>query len=211
MSKVELFNGDCIPILKKIPDKSFDLILTDPPYGVGLEYDSLVDTQENIKKLINNFMPVFLRISKVTALSCGVINTFLYPPSDWILAWIMTGGGNSSSWGFSCWQPILVYGKDPYLSTGRGRRPDIIMDNVPADRFWKTKHPCPKPITFWRKLFQRLSGGKQIKVLDPFMGIGTTGVICKEEGCDFTGIELSEKYFSVAEKRINDSITSMFR
>ena len=37
MSKIELINGDCLVEMKKIPDKSIDLVLTDPPYGIGID------------------------------------------------------------------------------------------------------------------------------------------------------------------------------
>ena len=40
-------------------------------------------------------------------------------------------------------------------------------------------------------------------VLDPFMGSGTTGIACKDEGFNFIGIELNPEYFEIAEKRIN--------
>ena len=39
-------------------------------------------------------------------------------------------------------------------------------------------------------------------VLDPFLGSGTTGIGCKQCGCDFIGIELNEKYFNIAKERI---------
>ena len=54
--------GDCFEVLKKIPDKSVDLVLTDPPYGVGMEYDKFDDNKQNLKKLIDAFMPEVLRI-----------------------------------------------------------------------------------------------------------------------------------------------------
>ena len=52
MSKIELWHGDCLELMKKIPDKSIDLVLTDPPYGIGLEYDTYKDTEENWFKLM---------------------------------------------------------------------------------------------------------------------------------------------------------------
>ena len=41
-------------------------------------------------------------------------------------------------------------------------------------------------------------------VLDPFMGSGSTGVACKTLNRNFTGIELSEEYYEIARKRINE-------
>ena len=36
MSKIDLYNGDCLELMKNIPDGSVDLVLTDPPYGIGI-------------------------------------------------------------------------------------------------------------------------------------------------------------------------------
>lgn len=115
-----------------------------------------------------------------------------------------------SKWGFNCWQPILCYGKDPYLENCLGSRSDVIEDNVPADKFWRTKHPCPKPVTFWKKLLQRVTADKKVSVLDPFMGSGTTGLICKEKGLDFIGIEIEPSYYETAERRINQAQEELF-
>ena len=41
-------------------------------------------------------------------------------------------------------------------------------------------------------------------VLDPFMGLGTTGISCKKMNRDFIGIELDKNYYDIAEKRINE-------
>lgn len=41
-------------------------------------------------------------------------------------------------------------------------------------------------------------------IVDPFMGSGTTGIACRKYGVDFIGIEIDEKYFEIAENRINN-------
>ena len=48
----------------------------------------------------------------------------------------------------------------------------------------------------------QLGGGGDV-VLDPFMGAGSTGIACKNLGRNFIGIEIDEKYFKIAEQRIN--------
>lgn len=40
------------------------------------------------------------------------------------------------------------------------------------------------------------------RILDPFMGSGTTGIACKKMNRDFIGIEIDEKYFQIAKERI---------
>ena len=63
-------------------------------------------------------------------------------------------------------------------------------------------HPTVKPIRLMQYLTRLITppGGT---VLDPFMGSGTTGIACKDEGFNFIGIEISEEYFEIAEKRIS--------
>lgn len=49
-----------------------------------------------------------------------------------------------------------------------------------------------------------------IIVIDPMMGSGTTGKMAKILNRNFIGIEISEKYFKIAEKRINNAVTELF-
>jgi len=66
----------------------------------------------------------------------------------------------------------------------------------------KTGHPAPFPLQI--AIDHIISWSNEgDAVLDPFMGSGTTGVACKNLGRDFIGIELDEKYFEIAEARIN--------
>ncbi|MFO8143933.1 MAG: hypothetical protein R6T78_04595, partial [Dehalococcoidales bacterium] len=63
-------------------------------------------------------------------------------------------GANQNTWGFTTWHPILVYGKCPYREAGKGARADTIKHQETSE---KNGHPCPKPITLWRKVLDRVS------------------------------------------------------
>ncbi len=67
----------------------------------------------------------------------------------------------------------------------------------------KYGHPTIKPLNIIENLIINSSKENNI-VLDCFMGSGTTGVACKKLGRDFIGMEIDEKYFKIAEKRINE-------
>jgi DNA modification methylase len=113
--------------------------------------------------------------------------------------------------GFTSWQPILFYGKDSFLATGKGARMDVIQDaHIPEAGI---DHPCPKPIHFVRKLVERATANSSALVFDPFMGSGTTGVACMQLGRNFIGCEIDPKYFAIAEKRIKAAAAQevMFR
>ena len=66
------------------------------------------------------------------------------------------------------------------------------------------RHPTEKPIDIIERIIKASSNAKDI-VLDPFLGSGTTAVACKQLGRQFIGIEISEEYVKIAEKRIAEA------
>ena len=202
--------GDCLDLMKELPDKSVDLVLTDPPYGLNYEYTTYTDTQENLKLLVSSFMPEALRIGKMVVTFCGVQNIWLYPPADWIMSYSWNTTAKYGKYGYNQWQPIIIYGKD---LKGFGSINEVLKsDSVKysggagigflADYKMK-KHPCPKPLNVMEYLVRRFSNKGQT-VLDPFMGSGTTGVACKRLNRDFIGFEKDPTYFKIAENRITE-------
>jgi tRNA G10 N-methylase Trm11 len=178
-------------------DKAVDVLFADPPYGVGMPYDGYEDTKDNLKKLIADFMPQALRVAKLVVLTPGNSNQSLYPEPTWTMAFFYHGSG-LSRWGFNCWQPITVYGDDPYLAHGLGARPDAFEAHGvsrPSD------HPCPKPDQLMNWIINRVSLPGQT-ILDPFMGTGTTGRACARLGRHFIGVEQSKRYFEIAQHDI---------
>lgn len=147
---IVILHGDNREILPQLG--IFDLILTDPPYGVGLEYSRWKDTQSNLRELIKTSFPLIRRSAPVVLLTPGNGNQYKYPEPDWTLAWVVPAAVTRGAWGFCSWQPVLAYGKDPYLREGDGARPDIIICNEASD---VNGHPCPKPNTVWKWLVKR--------------------------------------------------------
>ena len=196
----ELYIGDCREVLPLLP--KHDLLLTDPPYGIGLDYsESFKDSKADLIALVEWFMPMALLAAPVVSITPGNLNQYLYPQPTWTLCWFNRAGAGSGPWGFSCWQPIMCYGADPYLKNGKGRRGDYIEWSETAD---KNGHPCPKPTKFMSRWITRV-GFDSHTVLDPFMGSGTTGVACAQLGKAFTGIERERKYFDIACRRIEQA------
>jgi DNA modification methylase len=66
----------------------------------------------------------------------------------------------------------------------------------------KNHHPTVKPVSLMRYLCRLITPPRGM-VLDPYMGSGSTGIACKLEGFDFTGIEIDPEYIKIAEARIN--------
>lgn len=206
-----IYHGDCREVLPTLGWESADLVLTDPPYGIGLKYgDEFEDSPEYLNEVIREALPQMWRVAPATLLTCGPLNIHLYPPPRWVLAWFIPGGASSSAWGFSTWQPILAYGDDPYLTQGLGRRADSITRGnqgarvaVERDRFG---HPCPKPLPAWKQIMLRGSAREGDLIVDPFMGSGTTLLAAKDLGRRAIGIDISEAYCEAAAKRLAQEV-----
>ena len=226
----EIYQADCLEALKLMESKSVDLILTDPPYGVDIgiiakggeggvrarkrsEIGCYDDSKGNLKTLIDGFIPDARRVGKCVVVCAGIKTLMYYPQPDWIMAWVYDNKNLFGPFGFNNWTPILCYGKDPFQQKRRGNSPlavlpDVIYDNKPAK---KNGHPTPKPLSFIQKLLKRLSTDESDLILDPFLGSGTTAVACKMLGRKYIGIEISEKYCSIARRRVASAPTPLFK
>lgn len=194
-SKMQLIHGDCLEEMKKMTDKSVDVIITDPPYGLEIEYTDFKDTRENLKNLVESFMPEALRVAKRVVIFPGINNVWLYPEANWIACWFYGTTGSWGKLGYNSWQPMLFYGKN-----NRRYGLDTVKYSKMEKRF--PGHPCSKPLGLMEEVVKRFSEEGEI-VFDPFMGTGSTGVACRNNKRDFIGIEISGEYFEIAQKRIN--------
>jgi len=198
-SHVTIYHGDCREVM---PNVTGNIILTDPPYGNGTNYlstDDNIELVEMASSLISQIIPLY----SVVALTPGVSNLHNYPRPTWVLGWFTPAGAGSEPWGFCCWQPILVYGNDPYLKQGLGRRPDAI---VMTETSINNGHPCPKPERLWGWFLRRISVDKEDVIVDPFMGSGTTLRAAKDLGRKAIGIEIEERYCEIAAKRLSQNV-----
>jgi DNA modification methylase len=199
--------GDCLDLMKGIPDKAIDLIVTDPPYGVNLAYETYDDTEENWFKMFSSLIPEIKRISKMAILpSCQIKRLpWIYSnfPPDWLICWYKGSTGCASFVGFNDWEPLLVYGK------AKGVCMHDYFQSQP-DPF-KSHHPCPKSVSWAKWLILRANPSvindknecvSDGIILDPFVGSGTTAVACKELGRKFIGIEINPKYCEIANRRL---------
>ena len=213
-----LYLGDCLSVsfCDIVP---FDVVVTDPPYGVHLgkvangqarrkkqkAYTGFEDTPEYIKQICVPAFTQALRVSRQhrAALTPGQACLWLYPAPDDFGVWYNPAGTSWGKWGFILAQPILYYGKDP--RSGKGQWASSVWghnDSVVAIK--NNLHPCPKPLSFTKWLVNKASLEGET-VLDPFMGSGTTGVACVKTGRNFIGIEIDEGYFNVACHRIEEA------
>lgn len=198
---VKIFVGDCREILPTIGRG--DLVLTDPPYGIGLEYESYNDSVESWKELMLFLVPWIQQNAQMGVMpACDRTNLqWIYQniPPDWLMCWYKGSPGHRAFIGFNDWEPLLVYGKTKGLQ---------MHDYFYAQPETKNNgHPCPKPVKWATHLISRIlpNGGL---VIDPFMGSGTTLVAAKLLGCQAIGCELEPKYADIAIKRLEQEVLS---
>lgn len=212
---IVLLHGDCLEILPLFEPGSIDLVLTDPPYGVGLSkkanknkvnevsYTQINDDMDYIKNVVIPVINNCIRISNITFVTCGTRALWEYPEPEATGAFYTEFGGGLGKWGFTCFQPILFYGKDPYLKNGLGARSNSYSNKKPPV---KNGHPCPKPIEFIKWAVNRCSIDNADLILDPFLGSGTTAVAAKQLGRKCIGIELEAKYLDIAVERLKQEV-----
>jgi DNA modification methylase len=196
-----LLCGDCTDgdaVVRLMGSDKADCVVTDPPYGVGVEYSDFDDTAGNVTDLIDAFMPIALQMGPM-ALTPGVPAMWDYPRPSWVGAWVHPASTSSGPWGFVGANPILYYGSDPYLKAGKGRRDSSYV--AVADRKGEDDHPVSKPLNVWSWLVERMTPNPRAIVLDPFSGSGTTLIACENLGRKCRAIEISPAYVAVALER----------
>jgi len=189
----ELYLGDCMEILPEIG--TADAVVTDPPYGVGFQYDTHDDTRNGYEEWCVKWFDLCVSITPNILMSCGHSNVPMWArlrPFKWQAAWLKPAAMSRSPFGFNNWEPMLLWGR------ASGKNTDVIKAPIIPSKELKG-HPCPKPERWGIECVNRMSGKS---ILDPFMGSGTVGLACVKLGKSFIGIEINEKYFDVACKRI---------
>lgn len=211
---VTIYHGDCREVLPTMASQSAALVLTDPPFGNGLDYGgSFEDTPQYLQSLIAECVPEMRRVADVSLLTCGPCNIHMYPAPRWVLAWFIPAGSGSTPWGFGTWQPVLAYGDDPYLKLGLGRKPDSITRGNQGARVALERdlygHPCPKPLQAWKHILLRGSAKADDLIVDPFMGSGTTLRAAKDLGRHAIGVEIDERYWEAAARRMGQEVLAL--
>jgi site-specific DNA-methyltransferase (adenine-specific) len=208
IGRATLYNGDCREVIPTLT--GVDAVVTDPPYGVGLgsdpthiignrPYESFDDTPENIAHSVVPAVNAARAIASRCVVTPGTRCAWLYDAPDELGAVFFPAGAGFSRWSFTCSQPILFYGKDPFMPMNK--KPNSVRCTETSE---KNGHPCPKPIGLMKWLVNRATLDGET-ILDPFMGSGTTGVAAVQMGRSFIGIEREPKYFDIACRRIEDS------
>jgi site-specific DNA-methyltransferase (adenine-specific) len=210
---IQLHHGDCLEVMKQIPDKSVDLVLTDIPYGeVNRDSAGLRnldrDVADSIDFELSEAVFEVLRITKGSVyIFCGtkqvskIIELLSFETSTRLCIWEKTN-------------PSPMNGQFIWLSSIEccvfGKFPGAVFNEFCKSSVWrhptepKEFHPTAKPVTLMERII-KASSNELDTVLDFTMGSGSTGVACKHLNRSFIGIEKDETYFNIAKKRIENA------
>jgi DNA modification methylase len=197
---VVLYNADCLEVL---PSIEADLVLTDPPYNVGIKYGGGVDDKRaDYAAWCAEWFGHCRRAAKAVCLSPGNVNLAMWCGIEkpaWTLCWWKPAAMGRSPVGFCNWEPMLLWGK----SQGK-QGCDVIRATIKPDPDLEF-HPCPKPLE-WAKGFIELLTKPGMTVADPFMGSGTSAVASVIAGRRFVGCEVNPAFFDAAKSRIQKAL-----
>ncbi len=226
---MSLHKGDCLELMKDIPDGSVDLVVTDPPYKMNHSTGGCTNIgmkskwQGNIKagNTVMNFdtsiqfadwLPDIYRILKNGShcyIFCNDKNmqellneaTKCGFRESNILVWVKNNATPNRYYMKNLEFIIFLYKGNAKPINNMGSKCVIESKNING----KDKlHPTQKPIDLLDVLITNSSLEDEI-VFDPFMGSGSTGVACINTNRNFIGIELDEQYFNIAQERIKQA------
>ena len=222
-----IYNVDSYEAIKEIPDKSVDLIVTDPPYeietiggntniGKSLKVGMCKELEDlNIIKGINiEILDEFMRIMKKPNIYIWCNKKQVIDYLDYfvtkhncsfeIMVWCKTNptplcGGNYLIDKEFC----LYFRKGVKLNTTFKTAFTYWIEDKNVKDKQLYEHPTIKPLHIIKTLIENSSNENDI-VLDPFLGSGTTAVASLLENRKFIGFEINKKYYDIALKRISE-------
>lgn len=212
---IELYNGDCIEEIKGVKTKSVDLIVTDPPYFLGMTHNGQKGAFQDLaicrpfwEQLANEFDRVLKDDGEFYIFTDWRGYAFYYPifasilPVKNLIVWDKKSGAGNF---YTYTHEFIIYGTK---CNKNKRGTNVWREKSFASGAKSTNgekvHPTQKPVELIEKIILN-SSEKGGVVLDTFMGSGTTGVAAKKNGRRFIGMEIDKKYYDIAEARINES------
>lgn len=190
---------DCMEFMKKMPDKSVDLCIVDPPYGIGAsrggngsrwhKYDRSNKNAWDDKPPDEFYWEELFRVSK-NQIIWGM-NNYILPSTQHFIVW-----NKKQPDGVTFAQAELAWtsfnGTSKIYSLSSNGQPDRI-------------HPTQKPVALYKWLLKNYAKPGD-KIFDSHVGSGSIRIACHEMGFDFEGCEIDKDYWEAQEKRYQQHI-----
>lgn len=195
-SGITIYHGDCREVLPELETGSVDLVLTDPPYGIGVNRMTLGNGARRIERGDRDWDAEPADLSGVLLLDVPMIiwggNYFGLPPSRCWLVWDKGTGDNDYSDCELAWTNQDRVTKRYFYSW--------VGANAYEPREGRRLHPTQKPVSLMRWCIRLQPNTTTI--LDPFMGSGSVLRAAKDLGRRCIGIEIEERYCEIAAERL---------
>lgn len=201
----KIYNEDCLEGMKRMPDKSVDLIITDPPYGKKADKGTNGFGSANNRRYVgewDNAIPEKVVFDEMFRVAKNVIifgaNYFahLLPPSNCWIFWDKKGNINFKN--------PFADGELIYTTFNRPVKKIVFRQQGFINDSEDTRyHPTQKPTELLEILIEEFSKEGDT-ILDPFIGSGTTARACINTNRNYIGFELDEHYYNVAIQRTDE-------
>jgi site-specific DNA-methyltransferase (adenine-specific) len=212
----EVFNEDCIQVMKRYPDKFFDLAVVDPPYGIGEDGRKGVRTSPSRPNSYNRepkytakgwdneppskeYFIELLRVSKKVII-WGANHFIENIPNQNSSCWIVWDKKNEGTDFADCelaWTNMKTAVRKYTIHKFEGTRggKDCI-------------HPTQKPVKLYDWIYSKYAE-KGNKILDTHLGSGSNRIAAHKAGLSFVGCEIDKDYFDAQEKRFKEFVSQL--
>ena len=217
---VKLYNDDCLNVLKDVDDNSIDLVVTDPPYEVitggrnggvkGKPSGILTENKQLMKsipkadlwlnecfRVMKDGTHIYIMTNTLNLTNyLNIINDVGFKLHN-LLVWNKNNTTPNRWYMKNC--EYVIFARKGFAKSINNPSSQTVhnFDNIIGNK----QHPTEKPVDLM-KLYVENSSQVGDTVLDPFMGVCSTGLACKELNRNFIGVELDKQYFDIAESRI---------
>jgi site-specific DNA-methyltransferase (adenine-specific) len=205
----EVFNEDCMIGMSRYADKYFDLAIVDPPFGIGQSWTKDPNSKfyKHRSTYKNNSVPTqeyfteLFRVSKDQIIwGCNYYWNYLTPSNNLIF------------WD-KCRDPFVTFNSAGELAWTSKTHVSFSKVTLQWNGCLTSEdrsgiHPHEKPIGLYAWQLKNYANPGD-KVLDTFLGSGSSRIAAHDMGFDFTGFEIDKDYFEAAEKRFQQHISQL--
>jgi DNA modification methylase len=207
METNKIYNEDCLEGLKRLEDNSIDLVITDPPYNWGKDFENdnleekeywefIVKVFEELYRISKSWISVDIPRTRLLDFQKVICNKFIF--YDYFCLAVNNSMANCGL-GIDRFS-LKIIAKKNQEDKIKHRKSNLFISHRSSTGKY-TGHPTQKDLNGYKYIIQMLSNEGDL-VLDCFMGSGTTAVACKQLNRNFIGFEISKDYLDMCNKRL---------